>query len=161
VRCLLLLLLLTLPAHAGSKLAMFGLGSASTEGAHGWVARVESRVDFNKADSDAHLIFGNRFGFERWSAGDHSGVSVPIGWYLGAQVGDVRSTLGVGFGLWTFETSKSQAAGGISPFASASIEGTFDKLALSLDGRITRQVVGDMTDFNVLSVMVMAGRRWR
>jgi hypothetical protein len=160
VRTLLLLLLLTVPAHAGSKLAMFGLGSARTDAATGWVARMEGRFDWTKADGDAHVIFGNRFGFEAWSAGDHGGVSVPIGWYAGAQVGNVRSTLGVGFGLWTFETSKSPVAGGISPFASASLEGTFDKLAVSLDARITRQVVGDMADFNVISVMVMAGKRW-
>lgn len=161
MRSLVILLLLATHAHDGSKLAMFGLGGTTAEGRVGRIARAEFRADFNKTDGDAYMIYGNRAGFELWSAGEHKGLAVPYAWYFGAQVGRLRSTLGAGFGLWTFEFSQATAAGGISPFANASLEATFGDYAFSLDGRITRMVVGDMDDFNVASVMVMVGWYWR
>lgn len=161
VRTLVLLALLASPAHAGSKLALFGAGGTSVEGKPGRVGRAEFRADFNKTEGDAYMIFGSRAGFELWSAGEHKGLAVPFTWYGGAQVGDFRSTLGAGFGLWTFEFSKSPVAGGISPFVNASVEATFGDYAISLDGRVTRMVVGEMDDFNVMSATVMVGWFWR
>jgi hypothetical protein len=84
---------------------------------------------------------------------------MPIGMYFGGHTKSLRTTIGGGIGLWTFEKSGDQVHFGISPFASASLEGTVGHVLLSLDGRVSRQVIGETGDFNVYSVMLMLGRR--
>lgn len=161
MRAIFVVLLLAIPAHAGSKLVLLGAGNATVDEAPGWIVRAEARLDFNDTDDEPHLVFGNSFAVEAWSAGEHEGFAVPVGWYAGAQVGHARTTLGVGFTVWAYELTKTPAAKGIAPFANATLEATAGKLAISLDGRIARQVLLDTEDFNVYSVLVMLGRRWR
>ena len=123
------------PAHAdGARFAMVGLGSSLAIDEPGWAFRAEQRLDATRIDDDeASGLVGARFGLEAWEAGSHWGFAMPLGVYAGAQVSRVRTTLGGGVGLWTFEKQDSKLHYGVSPFASASLEGSVGKLALSLD----------------------------
>lgn len=147
----------------GERFMVFGLGgSLAATDDPGWVARFEHRLDATRPHHHERGVplVGARLGFETWDTAGHWGCSMPIGMYVGGRAGAIRTTLGGGVGLWTFERSRDQVHFGVSPFASASIEGTRDDLVLSLDGRVARQVLGERADFNVYSVMLMVGRRF-
>lgn len=147
------------PARADGFSA-FGLGSAIAENEPGWGLRVEHRGDLT--DREGGALVGLRFGLDTWDAGRHWGFAMPIGMYAGGQAKSMRTTIGGGLGLWTFEKSSgSELHFGVSPFASASLEGSAGKLHISLDGRLSRQVIRSADDFNVYSVMLMVGRRSR
>ncbi|MDQ3336203.1 MAG: hypothetical protein M4D80_13625 [Myxococcota bacterium] len=160
MRWLIALLFLTSTAYAeGQRFAAFGLGTSVASNEPGWALRAEHRFDSGDPDENEPL-FGARIGLDMWDAGGHWGIAMPLGTYLGAQVGSMRTTIGGGIGLWTFEKSGGEVHFGISPFASASLEGSVGKLLLSLDGRLSRQVIGETADFNVYSVMLMVGKRF-
>lgn len=148
-------------AHAeGSRFAMFGLGTSMAANEPGYALRVEHRLDATRTgDGDTEPVVGGRMGFEIWDAGGHWGFAMPLGFYAGGQVEQLRTTLGGGVGLWTFK-SRGDVHYGVSPFASASLEGTIGKLVLSLDGRLSRQIIAETADFNVYSVMLMVGKRF-
>ena len=161
MRWLIALLLLTSPAYADwdQRFGAVGLGTSMAGNEPGWALRVEHRADTGDPDEDEPMI-GARIGLDMWDAGGHWGISMPLGTYVGAQVKSMRTTIGGGMGLWTFEKSGGQIHFGISPFASASLEGSVGNLLLSLDGRLSRQVIGETGDFNVYSVMFMVGKRF-
>ena len=158
----LVVLLSARAAHAdGDRFALLGLGSSMTSRSTGWAFRVDNRIDTLETDDDENVVLGANVGFDAWSAGSHWGFSFPIGMYAGAQVFSMRSTVGIGFGMWTFEKTSSDMKGGFSPYANATLEKTAGELMLAVQGRIARQAVFEMTDHNVYSVMLMAGRRIR
>jgi hypothetical protein len=159
MRWLIVLLLLTSTAHADQRFAAFGLGTSIAGNEPGWAVRMEHRFDTGHPEKSDPL-FGARLGLDSWDAGGHWGITMPIGSYVGAQVKSMRTTLGGGVGLWTFEKSGGEVHFGISPFASASLEGSMGNLLVSLDGRLSRQVIGEVGDFNVYSVMLMVGKRF-
>jgi hypothetical protein len=161
VRALLVVLLLTGVAHAeGRRFSLIGLGTSIVEQAPGWVFRIETGFDTERADEDEGSgITGASTGIDVWSANDRWGFSFPIGYYLGGQMKGMRSRIGGGFGLLALEGG-STFTGGISPFANASIEKTAGELIIALEGRLTRQVIAEQPDHNVYSVMLMAGRRF-
>ena len=160
MRWLVALFFLTSTAHADQRFASFGLGTSMTRNEPGWALRMEQRLDTGNPDRSEPLV-GVRVGLETWDAGGHWGFAMPIGPYFGAQVKSIRTTIGGGIGLWTFEKSGSEIHGGVSPFASASLEGSVGNLLVSLDGRLARQVIAETGDFNVYTVMLMVGKRFR
>lgn len=160
MRWLIALLFLTTTAHADQRFAAFGLGTSMASNEPGWALRVEQRLDSGHPERTEPLV-GIRIGLDSWDAGGHWGIAMPIGVYTGAQVKSMRTTLGGGVGLWTFDKSGGEIHGGISPFASASLEGSVGQLLVSLDGRLARQVVSETGDFNVYTVMLMVGKRFR
>lgn len=139
-----------------TRFSAFGLGTAIAANEPGWVVRAEHRLDLTDDDDG---IIGSRIGVETWDAGGHWGFAMPIGMYAGGQAKAMRTTIGGGVGLWTFEKSGGALHFGVAPFASASVEGVAGKLLISLDGRLSRQVIGETADFNVYSVMLMVGKR--
>jgi hypothetical protein len=147
----------------GSRFVLFGLGTSIAENEPGYALRMEHRLDATRTgDGDTEPVVGGRMGLEIWDAGGHWGFAMPVGFYAGGQVEQLRTTLGGGVGLWTFERSRGDVHFGVSPFASASLEGTIGKtLVVSLDGRLSRQVVMETADFNVYSVMLMVGSRFK
>ena len=159
MRWLIALFLLTGPAHADQRFAAFGLGTSMAQNEPGWAFRMEQRLDTGHPEKSDPLV-GVRIGLDTWDAGGHWGIAMPIGVYTGAQVKAMRTTLGGGVGLWTFDKSGGQVHFGVSPFASASLEGSVGKLLVSLDGRLARQIVGETGDFNVYTVMLMVGKRF-
>lgn len=159
MRWLLLLVLTSSAAHAeGSRFSMVGLGTSMAANEPGWAFRTEFRQDVNDRKDDP--LFVSRIGLETWDAGGHWGFSMPLGFYSGAQVGAMRTTLGGGVGLLTFEKNTNGLHFGVSPFVGATLEGSVGTLHISLDGKLARQVVGETADFNVYSVMLMVGKRF-
>ena len=158
MRWLIALLLVTGTAHADQRFSTFGLGTSMARNEPGWALRVEHRFDTGHPEKSDPL-FGMRAGLDTWDAGGHWGIAMPIGFYGVAQVHAMRTTLGGGLGLWTLDKSGGEIHAGVSPFASASLEGSIGTLLVSLDGRLARQVIGETGDFNVYTVMLMVGRR--
>jgi len=146
----------------GDRFVVFGLGTSMAANDPGWALRVEHRLDATRTSAHARgePLVGGRMGVETWDAGGHWGFAMPMGMYFGGQVNSMRTTIGGGIGLWTFERGGGDVHFGISPFASASLEGTVGKMILSLDGRLARQVIAETGDFNVYSVMLMVGKRF-
>ena len=159
MRWLIALLLLTSTAHADQRFAAFGLGTSMAANEPGWALRFEHRFDTGHPEKSDPL-FGARVGLDTWDAGGHWGIAMPLGFYTGAQIHSMRTTIGGGLGLWTLDKSGGEIHAGVSPFASASLEGSVGTLLLSLDGRLARQVIGETGDFNVYTVMLMVGKRF-
>src|SRR5687767_4536193 len=150
-----ILLALTSSAAAETSFSMVGLGSSYAAEEPGWMLRTEMRQDL--ADDDG-VVFGSRLGLEFWQSASHTGFSVPLGMYWGAQVDDARMTLGGGVGLWNIEYHGHSAYHGVAPFVSSSVELHREKLLVSLDVRLSRSVVTDADDINVYSFMLMVGK---
>ncbi len=164
MRWLLAIVLLHGVADAkGNRISAAGLGASRTAESAGWSFRLDTRIDLaeGEGDDDTAAIVGARVGIETWGAGSHWGFAMPLGYYAGAQVKTVRTTLGGGLGLWTFERDGTTTHFGIAPFLSASLETTQGELFLALDGRLARQVIAEADDYNVYSVMFMLGRRFK
>lgn len=140
-----------------------GLGTSVATNNEGWALRAEYRGDITDNDDDeAEGLAGARVGFDFWGNSGHWGFAMPIGYYVGAQVNTVRTTLGGGVGLWAFERDGgSDTHYGVAPFLSSSLEFVLDKALVSLDARLSRQVMGEMDDYNVYSVMVMIGKQFK
>lgn len=148
----------TTTAHAdGDHFTLYGLGPAIADGEPGMAFHLDKRLD---ADDD-EAVFGARIGLDVWSAGERRGGAVPLGIYFGGQVDNVRSTIGGGVGLFAVSTRPSGEGFGVAPFADATIEYVTKKAVFALEGRLARQAVLQMADYNVYSVMFMFGRRYR
>jgi len=151
-------------AFAGeSHFTLYGMGPAFAHNDPGWALRVEKRVDATRSSvDDERGLFGGRIGLEYWNAGSHWGIAMPVGFYAGAQVKEVRTSIGGGLGLWAFEMGRGGKEGwGIAPFASSTLEFLhIADLSIAIDGRISRQVVNERDDFNVYTVMFMLGRHY-
>ena len=136
-----------------------GLGSSLVDNVAGWIARAETRVDFERpSEDDSGSLFGMRAGLEFWKAGERWGFTTPIGYYIGAQVDHTRTTLGGGFSLIHMEGGP-KFTGGIAPFLSGSLEFVYDGVLLSVDARLARDVIGEADDHNTYSVMLMVGKK--
>jgi len=148
-------------AASADGMTVVGLGTSSATGEPGWILRVEGRTDSGRAhgDDDERAITGSRIGLEAWRTGHHFGFAVPLGWYVGAQVRSVRATLGVGVALWAFDHTEDETFQGAAPFASSTIDLMLGNLVISLDARLSRQLFGERSDFNLYSLILMVGKR--
>ena len=163
MRWLFVLLLTVRVAHAEEpeRSVIAGLGTAMSNQTAGWAFRVVNRIENKHTDDDAQIIRGGIVGLDTWGAGGRWGLSFPAGGYFGAQVGSVRTTVGFGLGMYAVEkrSEETEGAGGIAPFANATVEKLTGDLLLVLEGTVSRQVIIDRTDHNVYTVILMAGRR--
>lgn len=159
MRALIVLLLLSSFASA-DRFTSYGVGSAVASNTAGIVSRVETRLDlFDRDDDQIGGILGTRLGVEWWRAGGDQGFALPLGFFAGANVNNVRTSLGGGLGLFTLVTSSNGY--GIAPFASSLLELSAGKLVVAFDARVARQTLVGVSDFNVYSVMVSVGPRYR
>ena len=158
MRALLIVMLLSSVASA-DHFTSYGIGPAVAKNETGIVSRIEKRVDAMDVDDDeVGGIFGVRIGAEWWRAGGKQGFAMPVGLYAGGNVKTVRTSLGGGIGLWTFTGRENF---GVSPFASSLLEVSAGKLVVTFDARLARQTVFNDDDFNVYSVTVSVGPRYR
>lgn len=154
-----LLLVLSGTASANTDFGMVGLGSTFADGKPGWILRTELRMDLDFTEEDDNsAIWGARIGLELWGTGAKTGFSIPVGLYQGAQIAHTRMTVGAGVGLWAVDRHDQRSHQGFAPFVSSSIELWREELLISLDVRLTRQLVAEARDFNVYSVMLMVGK---
>jgi hypothetical protein len=155
------LVIASAPAHAGEHFSLYGLGATLRNGDPGWSLRAEKRLDATRSRvTNETSVVGGRIGLEFWNVGETTGFNMPVGFYTGAQLKTVRTTVGGGIGLWAFDWGRgSEEHAGIAPFLSSSIELTAGDMVLSLDGRFSRQVLLKTEDYNTFGVMLMVGYR--
>jgi hypothetical protein len=146
-------------AFAGADhFTFYGAGTAFANNEAGLMLRIEKRVDITSYNDEEAPVWGARIGLEYWTAGGYNGIAMPVGFYAGAKVGDVRTTLGAGVGLWALELTGAEFSGGIAPYVSSTLELLhIEDRVIALEGRLSRQVLGDRDDFNVYSVMLSFG----
>ena len=157
MRSLLLLLALSTSAAASERAGgVVGIGTAFAHDDPGWMFRAESRSMWRDADG---LVFGGRVGLELWSAGDSTGFAMPIGFAVGGETDLARATLGAGIGLWAFDfgADTAETSGGVAPYVSSALDFTVNKVLVSIDMRVSRQVVSEQDDYFVYSVLLMFG----
>ncbi|MBA3392624.1 MAG: hypothetical protein H0T89_08270 [Deltaproteobacteria bacterium] len=161
-RTLALLLLLGLAATAradGDHHAVLGIGTQVVR-EPGWVFRLQQSLDMERSDPDHSTpLFGFRSGLDIYSAGGHWGYSLPVGFYLGGRAGNVRSTIGGGAGLLAIDGRAGDFGFGIAPYVGTTIEIAMGKAIVVVEGRVTREVLGDADDYTLWNVIVMFGRR--
>ena len=162
-RYLLLLLVLSGSAAASERAGgLVGVGTAFAHDQPGWMVRIESVAESHKSDDD-EFISGGRVGIELWSAGGSTGMSFPVGGFIGGETDLARATLGGGVGLWAFDFSGvgDGVKGGVAPYLASSVQFSIGKMLVSIDARVSRQVIGEASDYNVYSVLLALGGRGR
>lgn len=161
MRSLLLLLALSSAAAASERSGgVVGFGTSFAHDDPGWMFRVESRsMSRVRGDADEGMVIGGRAGLELWSAGGSTGFAMPIGFAVGGQTDLARATLGAGLGLWAFDFGggSGNTSGGVAPYVSSALDFTVGKVLVSIDMRVSRQVVSEQSDYNVYSVLLMFG----
>lgn len=161
MRCSLLVLLallsVTTGAHAGEPRMDLALGAGVDVGDRpGWAVRLGETIEISKRVDG--LIYGTACGYEYWRGSEGSGFHVPIGGYAGVRAGGVTSTLGGGIGVLAVETIHHDSGFGIVPHATATLGFALDdRRTVTLDGRLSRHVLGGAPDFTRWSVLLMIG----
>lgn len=168
MRMLLALVLVVVPSVAAAGETGFssiGFGTAIQGEQAGIVVRYAAGNDIDNPsyNEDAEEpIAGAGAGIEVWKAGGGWGFEFPFGWYVGGQVGHIRTALGTGVGMFSLASRRSDYGFGITPFGNAMIEIALSKRAhVTLDARIGRHVLGGADDFTRYSMVVMLGNRMK
>lgn len=168
MRMLLALVLVVVPSVAAAGETGFssiGVGTAIQDEQLGIVVRYAAGndVDNPSYNEDAEEpIAGAGAGIEVWKAGDGWGIEFPIGGYIGAQVGRVRTALGAGVGMYSIAFRNSEFGFGVTPFGNAVVELALGKRALiTFDARVGRHVLASADDFTRYSMVVMLGNRMK
>jgi hypothetical protein len=105
----------------------------------------------------AALGFG--YGFEYWRAGpDNWGFALPAGMQVGARVGAVHATVGLGiYALIVDQINDDTGVGAWGPYASGQLGLHIGKLTAVIAGRIDRRWLAGAADRTQWSLGVMFG----